>query len=133
MQASKVFQAFLGFGDDDDSLFFTFFFSFFHNTKPHISFGSCGSYWSSHREDEITKTTLLRNNQVKVTMSNVVGDVIIASVQSVAKVYVIGAIGYFSVKCEFHQPPATNQGRLQRFTVHTSTAPATFVSSTRLT
>lgn len=33
-------------------------------------------------------------------MSNVVGDIIVASVQSVAKVYVIGALGYASVKCE---------------------------------
>jgi hypothetical protein len=34
------------------------------------------------------------------TMSDIIGSVIIASAQSVAKVYVIGAVGYFAVKCE---------------------------------
>jgi hypothetical protein len=33
-------------------------------------------------------------------MSSAISSVIIASAQSVAKVYVIGAVGYFSVLCK---------------------------------
>lgn len=34
-------------------------------------------------------------------MSSAVADVIVAAAQSVAKVFVIGSVGFFAVKCEF--------------------------------
>jgi hypothetical protein len=72
------------------------FFQTIHGVSTCINNANAHLYIQTEsRKTEISSS----NSQLTISMSNAVGSVIIAAAQSVAKVYVIGGIGYAAVLC----------------------------------